>query len=1119
MSKSAFLGATALRTFAATGLFVSLAVPAMAQDVSSQPAPTPAPNCSSPSSPGSPVDPACVGQSEQEIESGTNVSADDSQASVGSDIVVTGSRIRRPNLDSPVPVTSIGGEEFFQQGQTNVGDTLNELPQLRSTFGQQNAGRFLGTTGLNLLDLRGLGTQRTLVLVNGRRHVAADILNNAVSPDVNTIPNDLIERVDVVTGGNSAIYGSDAIAGVVNFVLRRDFSGLQIRGNAGIAEEGFGGNQYVSALFGKNFADGRGNVTVHGEFANTTRVFGSDIPFLRRNNAFLAVDSDTVGLPEGSDGFPDAVFFRDVRSASIFFNGLVPFAQPADNAATTVREDRCGTGLSASNGGPANLGLPFNCTYLFTPDGQLVPQTGTRVGSGRIGGIVGGNGQTGREGTLLSVLPFQQRANFNVLAHYEFSPAAELFFEGKYVRVKTQGQQSSPAFIQGITLGDTRERPRLDNPFLTEQARGVITQQLLASGFNSNLTQGGALTAAQRTAIANGSYRFVISRFLSDLGNRDEASIRETKRAVVGLRGTFNDDWSYEVSANYGRVDEDTTILGNIIPQRLILALDAARDPVTGQIRCQSQITPGPDNEYGLPGDAEALAADIANCVPYNPFGAPDNSAAANYILQDTVSKARLSQFVASAFVSGDSSQLFELPGGPIRFAIGGEYRREKAKYVADPIVESGRTFYNALPTFAPDPFEVKEVFGEVQIPILRDVPFFQSLSVSGAGRLAQYKGGPKNVKAYNAGVEWQPVRDLRLRGNYGRAVRAPNYTETSTPLTQNFAPGFGDPCRPQNIAGGTQFRAANCAADLGALLNDPEFQGLANYSLEFLSGSNPDLREETSDSYTIGAVFQPTFLRGLSLSVDYFDIQVNDVIGAVSAAGIVNSCYDQPTLDNPFCALFSRNRGPGEGPNGEVPGQIIQGELIAAPINFQSLKRRGIDVELAYRADIFENVKLNTRFIYTHQLQNSNFTNPSNPDFEDRILGELGDPQDEFRWDVDFTRGPFTVGYQMSFIGSQSTSTYEAFNALQDRAPQNADAFDIRKYPAIFYHDVRFEWQIDQGAGSGIIGPRKDFSFYVGVDNLTDRKPPFDLTGVGGGSGIYSIRGRNYYAGFRARF
>ncbi len=248
-------------------------------------------------------------------------------------ITVTGSRIRRPNLESTVPITSISGEQFFQQGDTNIGDTLNELPQLRSTYAQQNPGTGIGIAGLNLLDLRGLGTLRTLVLVNGRRHVAADILNNAVSPDINTIPNDLIERVDIVTGGNSAIYGSDAIAGVVNFVLRRDYDGIQVRGQTGLSPRGFGANQYISAMVGRNFDEGRGNVTLHAEFANQDRYFASSLPWLNRFSSFATIDQDPGGLPNGSDGFPDAVFLRDQRQTNVSYVGLIPITQPRDNPA------------------------------------------------------------------------------------------------------------------------------------------------------------------------------------------------------------------------------------------------------------------------------------------------------------------------------------------------------------------------------------------------------------------------------------------------------------------------------------------------------------------------------------------------------------------------------------------------------------------------------------------------------------------------------------------------------------------------------------------------------------------------------------------------------------------
>ncbi|KHL25257.1 hypothetical protein PK98_00410 [Croceibacterium mercuriale] len=1044
----------------------------------------------------------------QDVTTSTTRPAAD-QADEGTPIIVTGSRIARANLDTPTPVTVIGGEAFFNQGTVNVGETLNELPQLRSTFSQSNAGRFLGTTGLNLLDLRGLGTQRTLTLVNGRRHVPSDILNNAVSTDVNTIPSDLIERVDVVTGGNSAIYGSDAIAGVVNFILKDDFEGFSVRGHANINTDGDFNGQYISGMFGQNFAEGRGNVTLHAEYANQDRVYGSDVPWLRRQDGFLTIDVDPAlaASRNGSDGFPDRAFFRDIRSASINNFGLVAIPQPAGAGA------RCGTGLAASDGGPANTGTPYNCSFIFAPDGTLVPQTGTRVGTGPLGSIVGGNGQTGREGTLLTLLPSQERINVNLLAKFEVSPAFIPFVEAKYVNIKTQGQNSTPAFVQGTTYGDPRETPRLDNPYLSTDARNTIASSILASGINANsLTTRTALSAAQRTAVANGTYRFAIARMLSDLGNRDEASERELYRIVGGVRGDFADSFSYEFSVNYGKVREDTTVLGNLIPQRFMLAMDSARN-ASGQIVCRSQIDPAAATEYGNPGDAEALAQDIANCVPYNPFGAGNNAAARAYINEDTVSKAELEQLVVSGFVSGDSSSFFELPGGPVGFALGGEYRREELFFQADPIVEQGRTFYNALPTFSPDPFEVKEAFAELRLPLLADLPFIESFSVSGAVRVSDYNGAVGTTWAYNGGAEWEIVRGLRLRGQYGRSVRAPNLTETASPLSQNFAPGFSDPCLPQNI-GNNPNRAANCAADLGALLTSPAFTSLPAYSLEILSGSNPLLIEEKSDSYTAGVVFTPVAVPGLSLTVDYFDISVDNVITSPSAQAIVNACYDQPDLNNQFCSLFNRFDGPGAGPNQEVPGQVLDSNAEIIPLNFASRTARGIDVDFSYGTDIGADARISTRMLYTHTLERSNYENPSNPDFENRLLGELGWPEDEFRWNVNLSRGPVTLGYTMSYIGPQTIDLYENVYAVPGACtangcpPNNLDYADIIEYPDIFYHDLRLQVDVEENS-----------QFVVGVDNLLNTIPPLGLTGTTEGSGIYRVRGRNLFVSFLGRF
>src|SRR5690554_3732234 len=266
-----------------------------------------------------------VSAQDQPADEATTVASADDEDSV---IIVTGSRIRRPELQSSVPVTNFGGEQIYQQSSPNIGEALNELPSLRSTYSQSNPGLGIGVAGLNLLDLRGLGIQRTLVLVNGRRHVPSDIQATASAVDINTIPAALVDRVDIVTGGNSAVYGSDAIAGVVNFVLKEDFEGLSFRAGAGIPDYGAGGNQFISGVAGKNFADGRGNITLALEFTNQERLFASQVPWRRQTDGWIPVDTD----PSGSDGIADAVFARDLRNGTIGRTTLIAFPQTTPNA-------------------------------------------------------------------------------------------------------------------------------------------------------------------------------------------------------------------------------------------------------------------------------------------------------------------------------------------------------------------------------------------------------------------------------------------------------------------------------------------------------------------------------------------------------------------------------------------------------------------------------------------------------------------------------------------------------------------------------------------------------------------------------------------------------------------
>lgn len=417
------------------------------------------------------------------------------------------------------------------------------------------------------------------------------------------------------------------------------------------------------------------------------------------------------------------------------------------------------------------------------------------------------------------------------------------------------------------------------------------------------------------------------------------------------------------------------------------------------------------------------------------------------------------------------------------------------------------------MQTFDPDPTNVYEAFGEVDVPLLADRPFFNELGLTAAGRVSDYGGATGKVFAWNVGGRWSPVRDITFRVNYGKAVRAPNYTETDSPFSENFA-SLEDPCADAR-RGANANREANCAADLGANLNDPGFQGKVAgvYSLETLSGANPNLTEESSKSLTIGAVFQPRWVPGLSLTVDYYDIKVSDVIVNVGAQTIVDQCYDLPDLNNQFCAQFDRNPGPGTGPNGERPGEILAGTLIEGPLNFARRVRRGIDVDVSYRGQISDNAALRTRLYYTHVLKASNFTDPTDPTFEDVVRGELGDPKNEASFSADLTLGKVTLGYGARYIGEMYLGSYEDYFPLNGLDPQNPDGYPQRTFPDVVYHDLRAAVQVDDVAGS------RTGEFYFGVDNVLDKKPPLSATGLTGGSAIYDVWGRRFYAGFRFDF
>ncbi len=981
------------------------------------------------------------------------------------DVVVTGSRISRPTLDSPTPVTTLTAADLTRTGVISVGDVLNDLPSLRSTYSQANSTQFIGTSGLNLLDLRGLGVSRTLVLVNGRRHVTGS--EGEFLVDTSTIPTDLIDRVDVVTGGQSAVYGSDAMAGVVNFVLKRNFEGLSLNAQGGISDKGGRGTYRVTGTYGVNFAEGRGNIAISGEYNRAELVTYTDRAdltgaFVGRNQ-FQLVDS-----PAADNTTPNRTFLRGVRSFG-YDNGGNFIAYNGSNL----------RGCGLATGGVAAGCLPNGAprVFGFNTDGSL-----SEYNYGQDFRPIGSNNNQGGSGAILNdrgtLQPSASRYVANLLGHFDVSDAFKPFIEAKFVRVESFNQ-GGPTFAQGGQQGLVAGEDGVGDPILVGADSGTYLGSGIPIFFDNAYLQPGA-AATIRSLLPAGSTFFRMNRNNNDLGTRDEFDRRDTYRIVGGFEGTFNDDWKYDVSVNYGELRTRSRFSNTRIESRFFNSVDAVRNGA-GQIVCRiNQVT------VTDPG-----------CVPVNLFGnGSPSQEAINYFTATSSRKGKATEFDVSANLVGDSSQLFELPGGPVRFALGGEYRRETASYAYDELVKSGDTFFNAIPDFNPPAFAVKEAYGELELPLLRDFTLADELTVSGAARVADYKGSTGTVWAWNAGGIYAPVRDIKFRVNYSRAVRAPTLGDLYSSPSQNFDL-LDDPCDANFINNGRANRPANCAAAglPAGFINDVARAG----STEFTSGGNPNLTEEKSRSLTYGVILQPRFLPGFTATVDYYDIKISRVISSVDAQTILDACYDAASLDNQFCQLINPR---------QANGYFARPALLQSTVNFAGERAKGIDFDVAYNRRLGADTKAAFRVVGTYVRTRTDYPYLDNPQQPDRIKGELGDPIWNVNASVDLTHKNVTLGYQLRYIGRQSVTDWESTHTTAGVAPLDPYYADVQYYPRVFYHAIRTSFNVNQ-----------QFTLYGGIDNLTDKKPPYGLLGNGENDAIYDNIGRFMYVGASVKF
>lgn len=961
---------------------------------------------------------AAPGQAEDNVPE-TAAAQDVQPEPEATEVIVTGSRIRQtPGFDTPNPVVSIGSETLQASGTTNLTDFLTGYPALQgsSTSGDNSGDRAgIGFTGLNLLDLRNLGTQRTLVLVDGRRHVAG--VPGSAAIDINTIPNDLVERIEVLTGGASAIYGADGVTGVVNFILKKDFDGITARAQAGISEYGDAGQRLFSITAGKNFAGGRGNFAVSYEYGIDDRLQTRDRANLR--------GTDAIG------------FYRNP-------NGTSPTYVPLNNIRYFDTNREGGIDIDQD-------GFP---DYLVNASGAVVPfDPGTFVPNFY---------QQGGNATLVSdyrndLLPKVERHVVNALAHFDVSDAVTIFAEAKYANTRSFSL-AQPTFDYYLVIPE-------DNPFIPASLQPLIAAEGLGS--------------------------VLVNRDNFDFGQRGEDIRRETWRGVIGVRGELSSHLNYEASYTYGRTDVRSRYVNDILDDRFYAAIDAVQGPNGPTCRVNIDPTWTPSQPYNYTREEYAPTTfQPGECIPINLFGENRNSQAAlDWILTDTTDRSRIEQHVATAYLSGDLGGLFTLPGGAVGFSVGAEYRKEKSRFTPDPLAAAGLTFTNAL-TQDTGEYDVKEVFGELRVPLLKD-RFIHRLEVGGAVRYSDYStiGTTTSWKVDGA---FAPVRDITFTGTYSKAVRAPNIGELFAGNSQTFE-FITDPCLPTEIQFGTQYRAANCQALLTSLGADPAtYTDVRSTNIPGFSGGNPNLSEEEATTWTAGAIIQPSFIPGLSLRADWYDIKLKNAISTVTSEQLAQLCVDQPTLDNPFCPGIVRQNGTaGTAAAGNIVGFTV------LPQNVANFSTAGLDVNFNYRLRTASAGTFNLSIVgnYLDRLE---------------FIGTPGADVTNRREEASFRAPKFTVNADLTWQKDGLTLSYGILWFSKTLRYSNQEVAGDPDIVAPEYLWLKERWQHDIYASYDV---NDKFQIYGGVRNLWGQKPDI-------GTSIYPVNsiGRFGFVGARVK-
>ena len=985
----------------------------------------------------------------QEADVTTDTTAD--TADSGQAIVVTGTRLRSPNLESASPVTVVTAEEFALTGTTRVEDLINSLPQV---FAAQGGSISNGATGTATLNLRGLGSERTLVLVNGRRLAPGTPSTSAA--DINMIPAALIERVDVLTGGASSVYGADAVAGVVNFVLDTDFEGFKINANYGVYNH-----------------NNRANASIRG--ANDARGFGYPTGMVTDGGTFDGTIAFGSSFDDGRGHVTAYVGYRKidpVLQARRDYSACSLSANTASSVAAGGRLYNCGGSATSATG------------TVFYNEGFGADFTSTLAQFGPNRTLLGGTTPF-NFGPLNYFQRPDERYTAGLFADYEISSAIKPYMEFMFMDDRTVAQ-IAPSGNFGNTLSIN-----CDNPLLGAGQRAALcnSANLLVSPLPGNafiVTGNVAAENAARQARGLGEpllpttpFNFIdpltgttynrgfaqILRRNVEGGARQDDLQHVSYRAVIGSKGELSSAWSYDMSYQYGRNNYSQTYLNDFSVTRLNRALDV----VTG---------PG-----GTPVCRSTLDGSDPNCVPWDIFSpgtvAP-SAASVAYLATPGFSRGIVQEQVANAFLSGSLGEYgLKTPWADqgVDIVLGVEYRKESLEFNSDSAFSTGDLAGQGAATLpVKGSFNVKEFFTEVRVPIAQD-SWVYDFTLTGGYRYSDYNTGT-STDTFKIEGEFAPIRDFRIRGGFNRAVRAPTVQDLFAPNLVALD-GSSDPCAGRVLT----------AADTGCLA-----QGLTvgqfvapNPADQYngFVGGNINLVPEVADTYTAGVVLTPGFLPGFTASVDYFNIDISKAIGGIGSDTILSACT--ATADPFFCGLINRD------PTGSL-WRSAQGFTTNVTQNIGGFSTSGVDAQVNYNTEIGDLGTLTFNFIGTYLDELVTDTGVVIPGTDQTfdcvgLYGNVcGTPNPEWRHQArvgfNFRNG---IGASVRWryfdsvtLDALSTNTNLRNTGATGPAPGGVARPGAAGFDAVNYFDLTFTFD----AGD-------NFNFVIGANNVFDKSPP----------------------------